>query len=283
MVTPFNDDYSVDFDGLTRLTEYLVEGGVEFLVILGTTGESATLSATEKEQVIEHIMKVNAGRAKICIGCGGNNTSSVVLQIADWTAKYNPDAFLSVSPYYNKPSQEGIYRHFKTIAAATNVPIILYNVPGRTSSNLSPQTALRIAADCPNVLSIKEASGNLEQGMEIFRSKKDGFEVLSGDDILSLGMLATGYSGVISVIANAAPAMFSEMVRKGMAGDFDTARDLHYMLFRTMQLIFEEGNPAGIKAALKAKGICGDTVRLPLVSASSALSAKIAAEMAQLS
>lgn len=278
MVTPFLPDFSLDIEGLRRLTRHIVDGGVDYLVILGTTGEPATLSPTEKEQVIETVMAECGGAIPCVIGCGGNNTAEIIHQMAEWERKYQPAGFLSVSPYYNKPSQEGVFQHFQAVCNATTSPVILYNVPGRTASNVLAGTILRIAAACPNAVAVKEASGNLEQGMEIMLGKSDSFQVVSGDDVLTLGMMAIGYEGLISVIANAFPGITSEMVNAGLAGDFEQSKAKHYQLFRMMQLIFKEGNPAGIKAALKDLGICGDTVRLPLVGASPALSAEIAAE-----
>lgn len=282
MVTPFNQDGSVDFAGLKKLTRHIVDGGVNYLVILGTTGEPATLSAEEKEQVIQTILAECAGAVPCVIGCGGNNTAEVIHQMQEWDAKYKPAAFLSVSPYYNKPSQEGIYQHFKAVCSATSRPVILYNVPGRTSSNVLPSTILRIAEACTNAIAVKEASGNLEQGMELMDNKSAGFQVISGDDVLTLGMIAAGYEGLISVVANAFPRETADMVNAGLSGDFGTAKEKHYQLFRMMQLIFKEGNPAGIKAALSHLGICGPYVRLPLVAASEVLSTQINLEVGRI-
>lgn len=265
MVTPFNKDKSIDYKGLENLIEYLIDGGVEFLVSMGTTGESAVLSSQEKLDVVAYSKDKINGRLPFVVGIGGNNTTAVVAQIkaTDFTGV---DAILSVSPAYNKPTQEGIYQHFKAISEVCPVDIILYNVPGRTSSNMSAETTLRLANDFANIVSVKEASGDMEQIMQILRDKPVDFKVLSGDDALTLPMVLMGAEGVISVQAMAQPLEFSEMVRKGLAGDLVEARALHYPQLEIIDNLFVEGNPAGIKACLKIKGVCEEDVRLPLVS-----------------
>lgn len=268
MVTPFNKDKSIDYKGLANLIEYLIDGGVEFLVSMGTTGESAVLSTEEKLEVVAFSKDKINGRLPFVVGIGGNNTAAVVAQIktTDFTGVA---AILSVSPAYNKPTQEGIYQHFKAISEACPVDIILYNVPGRTSSNMSAETTLRLANDFANIVSVKEASGDMEQIMQILRDKPAGFKVLSGDDALTLPMVLMGAEGVISVQAMAQPNEFSEMVRQGLKGDLEKARALHYPQLEIIDNLFAEGNPAGVKACLKIKGVCDDYVRLPLVAISS--------------
>ncbi len=267
IVTPFNEDKSVDYKGLEKLVEHLIANGINYLVVQGTTGESVTLSKQEKEETLAFIIKINNGRLPIVLGVGGNCTSTVVeaFKSTDFTGV---DAILSVSPYYNKPTQEGIYQHYKAVAAASKLPIILYNVPGRTSSNILAETTVRLAKDFDNIIAVKEASGSLEQCMEIINTAPSDFLVISGDDALTLPMIASGGHGVISVLANAFPKGFSGMVGSALTNDMDTARDLHYKYFSMIDLLFCEGNPAGVKAALKDLGIIGDAVRLPLVNVS---------------
>ena len=267
MVTPFSKDKSIDYKGLESLIEYLIDGGVEFLVSMGTTGESAVLSTEEKLGIVAFSKSKINGRLPFVVGIGGNNTTAVVDQIntIDFTGI---DAILSVSPAYNKPTQEGIYQHFKAISEACPVSIILYNVPGRTSSNMSADTTLRLANDFENIVAVKEASGDMEQIMHILRDKPKGFNVLSGDDALTLPMVLMGALGVISVQAMAMPNEFSEMVRQGLKGNLEKARALHYPQLKIIDNLFVEGNPAGIKACLKIKGVCDDYVRLPLVGIS---------------
>jgi len=267
MVTPFNEDRSIDFKGLSNLIEHLIDGGVEFLVSMGTTGESAVLSNEEKDNVVAFSKEKINGRVPFVVGIGGNNTAAIVDQIkaTDFT---DVDAILSVSPAYNKPTQEGIYQHFKAISEVSPVEIILYNVPGRTSSNMEASTTLRLANDFENVVAVKEASGNMEQIMTILRDRPIGFKVLSGDDALTLPMVLMGADGVISVQAMAQPKEFSEMVRQGLNGDLEKSRALHYPQLEVIDNLFAEGNPAGVKACLKIKGVCEEYVRLPLVAIS---------------
>ena len=265
LVTPFKNDFSVDVEALTRIVNYVIDGGVEYLVVLGTTAESATLSAEEKELVIATIVNANAGRLPLVLGVGGNNTAKVIeeLKSRDFS---NFDAILSVSPYYNKPTQEGIYQHFKAVADASPIPVILYNVPGRTASNMLPTTVARIANDCKNVIGIKEAAGDIVQAMKLIQITPKGFLVISGDDMITLPMVLAGGAGVISVIGEGFPKDFSEMVRLGLQRKVDEAYQLHYKLADAIDMIFEQGNPAGIKEVFKTLGLSENTVRLPLVS-----------------
>lgn len=264
IVTPFNDDRSVDYIGLERLIEHLIKGGVDYLVVNGTTGESVTLSRQEKLDVLAFAIKVNKGRLPIVFGIGGNNTQDILdcFHTYDFTGV---DAILSVSPFYNKPSQEGIYQHYKAIASICPLPLILYNVPARTGSHMEAETVLRLAKDCKNVIGVKEASGVIFNSMKIIKNKPEGFLVISGDDILNLPIIASGGDGIISVIANAFPADYSNMVKAALTGDFKKAQQLHYKYFDMVHYMFVDGNPPGIKATLKILGICGDTLRLPLV------------------
>ena len=278
LITPFNADLSIDFDALERLVEYNIENGTDYLVISGTTGESVTVSADEKKELIAFISKVNNGRLPLVLGIGGNNTATVVSEIkaTDFTAI---DGILSVSPYYSKPTQEGIYQHFKAIAEVSPKPIILYNVPGRTASNMSPETTLRLAKDFDNIVAVKEAGNNVHQYLELLRTKPKGFLVLSGDDDLALGVALAGGSGVISVIGQALPKEFSEMIRLGIARKAKEAYDIHFKLMPITALIFSENNPSGIKAVLESLNISKSHVRLPLVEATDGLKAAIKNEL----
>jgi 4-hydroxy-tetrahydrodipicolinate synthase len=278
LVTPFKADGSVDFTGLENLVNHCIQGGVEYLVVMGTTGESATCSAHEKTAVLRAVKRFANNRVPIVYGVGGNNTAAVLDAISEAELD-GVSAILSVSPYYNKPTQEGIYRHYEAIAKHSPKPIILYNVPGRTGINMSAATTLRLARDFKNIIAIKEASGNMEQIMEIIKSKPAGFEVISGDDNLTFPMLALGAVGVISVSGQGLPTVFTQMVRNALAGNFDAARSAHYALFNFTQLLFAEGNPGGIKAALKVLGVCEDHVRLPLWPISTDLYLKIELEV----
>jgi 4-hydroxy-tetrahydrodipicolinate synthase len=265
IVTPFNEDKSIDYNSLEKLVEHLITNGIDYLVVQGTTGESVTLTDEEKKEVLAFIIKVNNGRLPIVLGIGGNSTATVV-DLFKTTDLTGVDAILSVSPYYNKPTQEGIYQHYKALSEVATKPIILYNVPGRTSSNILPETTLRLANDFENIIAIKEASGSLEQCMKIINKKPKNFLVISGDDALTLPMIACGGDGVISVIANAFPKGFSDMVKNALNADMTVAQQLHYKYFEMIHYLFVEGNPAGVKAALKILGITGDAVRLPLVN-----------------
>lgn len=267
IVTPFNNDFSIDYDSFEKVINHTIDGKVEYIVVLGTTGESVTLNKKEKQELVQFCIKKVNGRVPIVIGIGGNNTHEVVADIK----QQNFDGIaglLSASPYYNKPSQEGIYRHFKAVAEASPVPVILYNVPGRTGSNMAASTTLRLANDFKNITAIKEASGNLTQITQIIKDKPQHFEVLSGDDALSFSMLSLGAKGVISVIANSHPFEFSELVRLCIEGEIIKARQLQFKLFALMEALFTEGSPGGIKSALKSLGLCKDVVRLPLTNIS---------------
>ncbi|MCD8741808.1 4-hydroxy-tetrahydrodipicolinate synthase [Mucilaginibacter roseus] len=278
MVTPFQPDGQVDFDGLNNLIEHLIDGGVEYLVVLGTTGESATLSKEEKKKIFKFVEEKNNGRLPLVAGIGGNDTREVVELIKGFdSAGY--DAILSVSPYYNKPTQEGIYQHYKAVAEASPLPVILYNVPGRTGSNIAPETTVRLANDFDNIIGIKEAAGNFDQFNQILRDMPEGFLFISGDDPVTLPLIAMGGAGLISVVGNALPRELSDMVRQCLAGDFKTARKAHFDLIEFTRLMFVEGNPAGVKSALKQLGICADILRLPLVQVSSATEQAIATEI----
>lgn len=265
LVTPFKSDFSVDVEALKKIVDFVIDGGVEYLVVLGTTAESATLSKEEKELVITTIVGANKGRLPLVLGVGGNNTAEVVAELKTRDLS-GFDAILSVSPYYNKPTQEGIYQHFKAVAEASPIPVILYNVPGRTASNMLPSTVIRLANDFENVIAIKEAAGDIVQAMKLIQHAPKDFLVISGDDMVTLPMVLAGGAGVISVIGEGFPKEFSEMVRLGLNRKVDEAYQLHYKLAEAIDMIFEQGNPAGIKEVFKALGLSENTVRLPLVS-----------------
>ena len=265
LVTPFSKNGKVDYNGLEKLVKFQIDNGINYLVVQGTTGESVTLNEEEKVAVLEYIIEINAKRLPVLLGLGGNNTTEIKEKI-NYFSKYEIDGFLSVSPYYNKPSQNGIYQHFKEISLSSSLPIILYNVPGRTSSNMSSETTLRLANDFTNIIGIKEASGNLQQIMTIISNKPDNFLVISGDDALTLPHISVGGDGVISVVANAFPKRFSFMVQEALNSNLDIAREKHYELLEIIHYLFVDGNPAGIKYLLKLINICSDTVRLPLVN-----------------
>ena len=274
LVTPFKEDSSVDVEALRKVVRYSIEGGVDYLVVLGTTGEAVTLNSEEKQLVIKTIIEENKGSLPLVIGIGGNNTALLVQELKN--ADLEPfDAVLSVSPYYNKPTQEGIYQHYKMLAAVSPKPIILYNVPGRTGSNMLPATVVRLANDCPNIIAIKEACGNMDQIKELLKEVPQGFHVISGDDITAVPTVVEGGIGVISVLGQGMPVQVSKMIRLSLNGDYDGAYQLHHALTPGMNLIFEEGNPAGIKAIFEILGISTAVVRLPLVEASTALKSKI--------
>jgi len=274
LVTPFTADKKVDTPALERLVAYQIANGINYLIVLGTTGEPATLTEAEKELVKATVVKANKGQLPLVLGVGGNCTDFVVAAMAT-TDLTGFDAILSVSPYYNKPTQEGIYQHFKAVSAASPLPIILYNVPGRTSSNMLPETVLRLATDCSNVIAVKEAAGDLVQAMQLLQHAPKDFLVISGDDMIALAMTLAGGAGVISVIAQGLPTDFSQMIALGLAGKATEAYRLQYKVADSIDYIFEEGNPAGIKAMLQELEICTDEVRLPLVKASRTLQDKI--------
>ena len=264
LVTPFTLQGEVDYEALKRLVEYQIANGADFFCILATTGEVPCLTQEEKDKITKQVLEINQGRLPILKYCGGNNTRAVIeeIQNTDWTGV---DGILSICPYYNKPSQEGIYQHFKAIAEVSPRPIVLYNVPGRTGVNMKPQTLIRLANDCPNIVGVKEASGSLEQVDEVIKGKPDRFDIISGDDALTFSMVASGAVGVISVIGNALPKEFSRMIRLEFKGEYEPARKIHHMFTELYKLLFVDGNPAGVKALLNDMGHIENVLRLPLV------------------
>lgn len=264
LITPFTDSGEVDYPALKRLLEYQLDNGADFLCILATTAETPCLTREEKDKITVLVKDVVKGRIPILKYCGGNNTAAVIeeMKSTDWTGI---DGILSICPYYNKPSQEGLYQHFKAIAAESPLPLVLYNVPGRTGVNMKAETTVRLAKDCPNIVAIKEASGSLEQVDEIIKNKPDGFEVISGDDALTFPMIASGAVGVISVIGNALPKEFSRMIRLEFNGEYEPARKIHHKFTELYSLLFVDGNPAGVKALLNDMGMIENRLRLPLV------------------
>ncbi len=274
LVTPFRKQETIDFSKLEKLINHIISSGVDYIVALGTTSEAATMTETERHALQDFIIESVGGRCPIMLGLGGNNT----LAVTDVIANTNFDGIsgiLSVTPYYNKPNQRGLAQHFKQIADASPVPVILYNVPGRTGINMLPETTLQLATECPNIIGIKEASGNIGQVMQILRNKPEGFAVISGDDSLTYPMIALGATGVISVMANALPKEMSTMVHLALKGDIKKALPLHYRMLPLMNAIFEEGNPSGIKALLEIEGLIGNTLRMPLVKVSKGLYNKL--------
>lgn len=281
LITPFNEDGSVDYESLHRLVDYQLHNGADFLCILATTGETPCLSLQERKTIKDSIVKQVAGRIPILIGCGGNNTAAVVEELKNGDFA-GIDGVLSVCPFYNKPSQEGLFQHFKAIANATKLPVVLYNVPGRTGINLKPETTCRLANECDNIVAIKEASGSLEQVDEIIKNKPQDFEVISGDDALTFPMIACGAVGVISVIGNALPKEFSRMIRLEFRGEFGAAQKIHHMFTELYSLLFVDGNPAGVKALLSEMGFIKNQLRLPLVPTRVTTMQKIAAILKEL-
>jgi 4-hydroxy-tetrahydrodipicolinate synthase len=277
LVTPFKKDMSIDFDALRKLVQLQILGGTNFLVVQGTTGESPTLSQKEKMEILKTVIDENSGKLKVVYVLGGNNTHAIGELLKSFSLNAKIDGILSVSPFYNKPTQNGIIEHFKYISSCTELPIILYNVPGRTGSNMLAETTLKLA-DIPNIVAIKEASGNMDQIMEIIRLRKPDFGVISGDDAITMPLIAAGADGVISVVANAFPEKFSQMVNASMNGDLDIARKEHYDLLAITRLFFEEGNPGGVKVALAQRKIMEEYLRLPLVPVSGLLKGKIQEE-----
>lgn len=274
LVTPFKHNGEVDFEALSKIVEFNIQNGTDYLVISGTTGESVTITKEEKSEIIHNIIKTNDGRLPLVIGIGGNNTKEVVRELKN--TDLSPfAAVLSVSPYYNKPTQEGLYQHFKAVAAASSIPIILYNVPGRTSKNMEPETTLRLARDINNIVAVKEAGNNLQQYFTLLENKPKDFLIISGDDDLVLDVVLKGGAGVISVIGQALVKDFSKMIHLGLKNERQAAKDLETKLIPIINLIFEENNPAGIKAVLSQMKLCNDIVRLPLVSATEVLKSKI--------
>ena len=264
LITPFKEDGSVDYDSLKRLVQYQLDNGADFFCILATTGETPTLTVEEKQRIKDLVVEIVHGRVPIAIGCGGFKTAAIVEELKTGDFK-GIDGILSVCPYYNKPSQEGLYQHFKAIAGATSLPVILYNVPGRTGVNMTAETTVRLARDCKNIVAIKEASGKLEQVDEIIKNKPKDFDVISGDDALTFPMVSCGAVGVISVIGNALPKEFSKMIRLQMRGEYDAARKIHHRFIDLFSLLFVDGNPAGVKAMLHEMGFIENRLRLPLV------------------
>ncbi len=281
VITPFQADGQIDFEGLGKLLNYLIDGGIDYLVSLGTTGESATLSNEEKKQVWKFTTEKVNGRVPLVAGIGGNNTLEVVEQVKQFDIN-GYDAILSASPNYNKPTQEGIYQHYKAIAEAAPLPVILYNVPGRTGSNVNAETVVKLAKDFSNIIGLKEASGNFDQINQIMRDKPEGFLMISGDDPVTLPMMALGAVGVISVTGNALPKKVAEVTNLCLEGKYAEARQSHNDLIDFTKLMFVEGNPAGVKSALKHIGVCGEALRLPLVPVSAAIAQRIAAETEKL-
>ena len=281
LVTPFKSDGSIDYEALVRLVEYQIKNGVDFLCIMGTTAETPCLSAEEKAELKSFFIERVAGRVPLLMGCGGNNTAAIVKELkeGDWRGI---DGILSVCPYYNKPSQEGMYQHYKAIAEASPVPVVLYNVPGRTGVNMSAETTLRLARDFENIVAIKEASGNITQMDDIIKNKPNNFDVISGDDGITFPLITLGAVGVISVIGNALPAEFSRMVRMALNGDYEYARVIHHKFTELFKLLFVEGNPAGVKAMLHAMGMIENQLRLPLVPTRLTTMEKISAILKEL-
>ena len=274
LATPFRKDFSIDTEALIRIVNFSIDGGVEYLVVMGTTAENATMSQDEKEFVIQTIVDTNNGRLPLVLGVGGNNTMEVVEELKN--RDLSPfEAILSISPYYNKPTQEGIYQHFKAVSEASSIPVILYNVPSRTGSNMLPSTVMRLANDFKNIIAIKEAAGDMVQAMQLLKNKPKDFLVLSGDDMIALPMVLAGGSGVISVIGQGFPKEFSEMIRLGLNRKVDDAFKTHYLLSDSIDMIFEQGNPAGIKQVFHSLGIAENTVRLPLVKVDDSLASRI--------
>lgn len=264
LITPFKEDYSLDTEGLTRIVDFNIENGINYLVVLGTTAESATLSEEEKNLVIETVIKANKDRVPLVLGIGGNNTQAIISEMKTRDlSKFT--AILSVSPYYNRPTQEGIYRHYAALAEHAPLPVLIYNVPGRTASNVLPATVIRLAKEFKNIIGIKEAAGDIVQAMKLIAGCPEDFLVISGDDMITLPMVLAGGDGVISVIGEGFPKEFSEMVQLGLEKKAEEAYQIHYKIAPAIDYIFEEGNPAGIKAVFKKLGLCGDTLRLPLV------------------
>ncbi|MGB2164618.1 MAG: 4-hydroxy-tetrahydrodipicolinate synthase [Flavobacteriaceae bacterium] len=278
MITPFNGDGSIDFDAIPVIVNHLIAGGVDYLVVLGTTAETATLTKAEKIALVDKIIEVNAGRLPLVLGLGGNHTQEL-LGMFDWFNLSSFTALLSVSPYYNKPNQEGLYQHFKTIANHSSLPIILYNVPSRTGVNIAPETVLRLAEDFYNIVALKEASGDFQQAQTLMKLCPPDFSILSGDDEMSLPMILAGAKGVISVIGNAMPEQYSKIIQEGLKGNVDEAYSIQYQLLDLIRMIYFEGNPTGIKVLMETLGLCENNLRLPLVPASKELTLQLKEEL----
>jgi 4-hydroxy-tetrahydrodipicolinate synthase len=274
IVTPFKNDLSIDFTAFGRVVDHVINGGVNYIVVMGTTGESATLTKDEKKAVICYILEKIDNRVPLIVGIGGNNTQEVINQVRGWDLK-GVDGILSVSPYYNKPSQKGIFQHYKAISGVSPLPVIIYNVPGRTGSNISAETTLELAHEFENIVGIKEASGSLEQIMKIIKDKPENFLLISGDDMNALPVIAAGGSGVISVLANAFPSQWSEMINQSLKSNFKAARDIQFRFMEMIELLFTDGSPSGVKAMLNVMNICQNTLRLPLVPVSRTVYSRI--------
>ena len=267
IVTPFKNDSSIDFAALGRVINHVISGGVNYIVAMGTTGESVTLSKEEKKAIISYVVEVIDNRVPLVVGIGGNNTQETINFIRH-SVLTGVDGILSVAPYYNKPTQRGLFQHFKAIATSSPLPIIIYNVPGRTSCNISSDTCLELARECDNIIAVKEASGDISQIMRIIKGKPDNFSVISGDDMLTIPIIAAGGAGVISVLANAFPAQTSELINHSLKNNFKSAREIHFRFLEMIELLFIDGNPSGVKAMLNVMNICQNTLRLPLVPVS---------------
>jgi 4-hydroxy-tetrahydrodipicolinate synthase len=274
IVTPFKNDFSIDFAAFGRVVNHVINGGVNYIVVLGTTGESVTLTKDEKKAIICYILEAIDSRVPLVVGIGGNNTQEIINQVRNLDLS-GVDAILSVAPYYNKPNQRGIFQHFKAIATWSPIPVIIYNVPGRTGINISAETCLQLARECENIMGVKEASGNFEQIMKIIKDKPENFSVISGDDLNTIPIIAAGGSGVISVLANAFPAQWSEMVNQCLKSNFKTAREIQFRFMEMVELLFIDGSPAGVKAMLNIMNLCQNNLRLPLVPVSRTIYSRI--------
>jgi 4-hydroxy-tetrahydrodipicolinate synthase len=274
IVTPFKNDSSIDFSAFGRVVDHIINGGANYIVVMGTTGESVTLTKDEKKAIICYILEAIDNRVPLVVGVGGNNTQEIVNQVRSLDLT-GVDAILSVAPYYNKPNQRGIFQHFKTIATWSPVPVIIYNVPGRTGCNISADTCLELARECENIVAVKEASGNFEQIMKIIKGKPENFSVISGDDLNTLPIIASGGSGVISVLANAYPAPWSEMVSQCLKSNYKAAREIQFRFMEMIELLFIDGSPAGVKAMLNVMNLCQNNLRLPLVPVSRTVYSRI--------
>jgi 4-hydroxy-tetrahydrodipicolinate synthase len=274
IITPFKNDLSIDFAAFGRIVNHVITGGVNYIVVMGTTGESVTLTKDEKKAIICYILEAIDNRVPLVVGIGGNNTQEIINQVRSLDLT-GVEAILSVAPYYNKPNQRGIFQHFKSIATWSPIPVIIYNVPGRTGSNISAETCLQLATECENIVAVKEASGNFEQIMKILKQKPDNFHVISGDDLNTLPIIAAGGSGVISVLANAFPAQWSEMVNQCLKLNFKAAREIQFRFLEMIELLFIDGNPAGVKAVLNIMNLCQNNLRLPLVPVSRTIYSRI--------
>ena len=281
MISPFDNDGNVDFDAIPVIIDHLIGGEVDYIVVLGTTAESATLSKVEKISLVNKIIEVNAGRLPLVLGLGGNHTQAL-LEMYEWFDMSSFAALLSVTPYYNKPNQEGLYQHFKTLATHSKLPLILYNVPSRTGVNITPETVLRLATDFDNIVALKEASGDFQQAQTLIKICPPSFSILSGDDEMSLPMILAGAKGVISVIGNALPEPYSKIIQQGISRNVEEAYSMQYHLLDLIRMIYFEGNPTGIKVLMEALGLCKNHLRLPLVGASKTLTLRLEAELKKL-